>query len=388
MRRPQLDFILNAMLASHPNISDLVFAVGKPPQVESDGELREARTPAELGKLTAYQTERIALNIIGDNRRLLRELLTKGACDCAYALGDRLRFRVNVYKQRGVFSLVLRRTQMEMPTLSTLGLGPVFRDICREKHGLIFVTGAAGSGKTTTLSAMIDEINATQPVHIITLEDPIEFIHDQKRATLSQRELGDDFSDFSSGLRSALRQGPKVILVGEIRDRTTLEIALAAGETGHLVLTTMHTISAGQTINRIAGMFDSADQAYIRLRLVESMRYVISQRLVPKIGGGRQLVQEVMGSNMRVREAIVHGEADGRSFYDIIDANTAFGWQTFDQSLTRAAIDGKIEDETALLYATNRNKLTRMLDDAHKVHGHMEQKSGAPPAGLNMRLTA
>src|ERR1700709_1208347 len=171
MRRPQLDFILNAMLASHPNISDLVFAVGKPPQVESDGELREARTPAELGKLTAYQTEQIALNVIGDNRRLLRELLVKGACDCAYALEDTVRFRVNVYKQRGVFSLVMRRTQMNMPTLSALGLPPVFREICKEKNGLIFVTGAAGSGKTTTLSAMIDEINATQPVHIITLED-------------------------------------------------------------------------------------------------------------------------------------------------------------------------------------------------------------------------
>jgi twitching motility protein PilT len=277
---------------------------------------------------------------------------------------------------------------MEIPTLSALGLAPVFREICRERHGLIFVTGAAGSGKTTTLSAMIDEINATQPVHIITLEDPIEFIHEQKRATLSQRELGEDFPDFSAGLRSALRQGPKVILVGEIRDRATLEIALAAGETGHLVLTTMHTINAGQTINRIAGMFDAAEQAYIRLRLVESVRYVVSQRLVPKIGGGRHLIQEVMGSNLRVRETVAHGESDGRSFYDIIDANGSFGWHTFDQSLMRAACAGLVEDETALLYATNRNKLTRLLDEGRKLQGRQEPKLPAQPGGLNLRLTA
>ncbi len=373
------------MLASHANISDLVFAVGKPPQVETDGELREVALQPALAALSPHQTEQIALNIIGDNRRLLRELLTSGACDCAYSLEERLRFRVNIYRQRGSFSIVMRRTQMEMPTLSGLGLSPVFRDLCREKNGLVLVTGAAGSGKTTTLSALIDEINATQPVHIITLEDPIEFIHDQKRATLSQRELGTDFSDFQSGLRSALRQGPKVILVGEIRDRATLEIALSAGETGHLVLTTMHTINAGQTINRIAGMFDAAEQSYIRLRLVESLRYIVSQRLVPKIGGGRQLIQEVMGSNLRVREAIVQGEGEGRSFYDIIDASTAFGWNTFDQSLMRATLSGFVADETALLYATNRNKLTRLLDDGRKQQGAQAPVVASHPG---LRLSA
>ena len=372
------------MLASHANISDLVFAVGKPPQVESDGALRGVSTQPAISRLSPYQTERIALNIIGDNRRLLRELLTRGACDCAYTLDDRLRFRVNIYRQRGFFSLVMRRTQMEMPTLSGLGLSPVFREICKEKHGLVLVTGASGSGKTTTLSAMLDEINATEPVHIITLEDPIEFIHEQKKATFSQRELGSDFPDFNSGLRSALRQGPKVILLGEIRDRATLEIALSAGETGHLVLSTMHTTSAGQTINRIAGMFDSSEQAHIRLRLVESLRFVVAQRLVPKIGGGRQLIQEVMGSNLRVREAIVHGEGESRNFYDIIDSNGA--WSTFDQSLTRACMAGLIDDDTALLYATNRNKLARMLDDGHKQSG--QQKTTAASAGAGLRLSA
>lgn len=377
MRRTHLDSLLSAMIVSHPNISDLVFAVGKPPQVESDGELRVVPTQPAINRLTPYQTEQIALNVIGDNRRLLRDLLTRGACDCAYSLEDKVRFRVNVYKQRGNFNLVMRRTQVEMPTLSSLGLPPVFREICRARHGLILVTGASGSGKTTTLSAMLDEINATQPVHVITLEDPIEFVHEQKRATFSQRELGGDFPDFSSGLRSALRQGPKVILVGEIRDRATLEIALSAGETGHLVLSTMHTISAGQTINRIAGMFDAGEQAYIRLRLVESLRYVVSQRLVPKIGGGRQLISEVMGSNLRVREAMVMGEGEGRSFYDIIDANGSYGWHTFDQSLTRACIDGMVEADTALLYATNRNKLARMLDEGRKQQGKVEQDSSS-----------
>src|SRR4051794_19948509 len=181
MRRAHLDTILHAMVASHPNISDLVFAVGKPPQVESDGALLEVVTQPRIARLSSYQTERIALNIIGDNRRLLRELLTKGACDCAYSLEDQFRFRVNIYRQRGSFSVVMRRTQVEMPTLTGLGLLPVFRQICKEKHGLIVVTGASGSGKTTTLSAILDEINATEPVHIITLEDPIEFIHEQKR---------------------------------------------------------------------------------------------------------------------------------------------------------------------------------------------------------------
>jgi twitching motility protein PilT len=229
---------------------------------------------------------------------------------------------------------------------------------------------------------MLDEINATEPVHIITLEDPIEFIHEQKKATFSQRELGSDFPDYHSGLRSALRQGPKVILLGEIRDRATLEIALSAGETGHLVLTTMHTTSAGQTINRIAGMFDASEQPHIRLRLVESLRYVISQRLVPKIGGGRHLIQEVMGSNLRVREAIVQGEGEGRSFYDIIDGTS--NWNTFDRSLTRACVDGLVEDDTALLYSTNRNKLTRMLDEARKQSGVPEPMAASKAASLRL----
>jgi twitching motility protein PilT len=275
----------------------------------------------------------------------------------------------------------MRRTQSQIPTLSTLGLTPIFHEICKERNGLILVTGATGAGKTTTLSAILDEINASQPVHIITLEDPIEFVHEQKRATFSQRELGTDFEDFASGLRSAMRQAPKVILVGEMRDRTTVEIALSAAETGHLVISTLPTTNAGQTVNRLLGMLDPSEHPHLRLRLVESLRYIVCQRLVPRVGGGRQLVQEVMGSNMRVRETLAQGEGDGgRSFYDIIEANTQQGWMTFDQSLLRAVIDGAIDENTALLYATQKNRLTRMMDDAKKRGGQLDK------AHLDLRL--
>lgn len=373
MRRPQLNSILQAMLSSHPSISDLVFATGRPLQVESDGELRAVPFDPPIDRLSAYQTEKIALNIVGDNPRLLRELLTRGACDCAYTTDEGVRFRVNVYRQRGRYSVVMRRTQAVIPSLSSLGLAPIFREICRERNGLILVTGATGSGKTTTLSAILDEINASQAVHVITLEDPIEFVHDQKRSTFSQRELGSDFEDFASGLRSAMRQAPKVILVGEMRDRATVEIALSAAETGHLVLSTLPTINAGQTVNRLLGMLDHSEHSHLRLRLVESLRFIVSQRLVPKIGGGRQLVQEIMGANLRVREALALGEGEGRNFYDIIEANTQCGWSTFDQSLLRACVDGMIDEEKALLYATQRNKLTRMLDEAKKRQGTLEK---------------
>jgi len=369
MRRQHLDTVISAMLASHANISDLIFSTGRPLQVESDGELRPVYTKPRIERLTAFQTEQVAMNIVGDNRRLIRDLMVKGACDCSYAVDERNRFRVNIFRQRGKFAIVMRRTQATMPTLDDLGLPAIFQDVCKTKNGLILLTGATGSGKTTTLAAMLNQINLTQPVHIVTLEDPIEFVHEHHRATFSQRELGNDFEDFASGLRSALRQAPKVILVGEIRDRATVEIALIAAETGHLLLSTLHTINAGQTINRILGMFDLSEQVQLRLRLMETVRYVVSQRLVPRIGGGRHLVQEIMGSNLRVKETIALGESDVRSFYEIIEAQATFGWMTFDQALLRAWMEGLITEETAILYGTNKSKLTRMLDDANKQGG-------------------
>jgi len=384
MRRPELDQILTAMLETHPGISDLLFCVGRPFQVEAYGELQSAKIKPFLPALTRYQVEQIALNIIGGDRRLLCELIANGACDCSYSVADKARFRVNIFRQRGNLALVMRKSQSEMPSLDGLGLQPIFKQMCREKNGLILVTGATGSGKTTTLSAILNEINETQAVHVVTLEDPIEFVHRHKRATFNQRELGADFADFPSGLRSALRQAPKIILVGEMRDRATVEIALTAAETGHLVLSTLHTINAGQSINRIVGMFDRAEEAQLRLRISEMLRYIVSQRLAPKAGGGRALINEILGSNLRVRETIALGESEGRTFYDIIEANATFGWTTFDQSLGRAYESDAITEETANLYATNKAKMTRYLDGVKKKRGISSDEGS--PTGLRLDL--
>lgn len=371
------------MLDTHPGISDLLFSVGRPPQVETYGELKDAMIAVPpIRKLTRHQAEQIALIIVGNQRHLLRDLVQRGACDCSYALGERARFRVNIFRQRGNFAIVMRKAQSEMPSLGSLGLSPIFKDMAKEKNGLMLVTGATGSGKTTTLSAILNEINETQAVHIVTLEDPIEFIHQHKKATFNQRELGADFDIFPNGLRSALRQAPKVILVGEMRDRATVEIALTAAETGHLVLSTLHTINAGQSINRILGMFELAEETQLRLRLSETLRWVVSQRLAPKAHGGRILINEIMGSNLRTRETIALGEADGRSFYEIIESNATFGWTTFDQSLGRAYQAGLVKEDTANLYATNKAKMTRYIDDVKKKRGLDHEE----PSGMRLDI--
>jgi twitching motility protein PilT len=384
MRRTELDSILADMLETHEGISDFNFSVGRPFQVEAYGELKEAKVQPVIAALTPYQTEQIAMHVIGGNVRLLRELVHRGACDCSYALEDRVRFRVNIFKQRGSFAIVMRKMQREVPSIASLGLPSIFCDMCREKNGLILVTGATGSGKTTTLSAMLNEINDRLAVHVVTLEDPIEFVHEHNTATFNQRELGSDFESYPAGLRSALRQSPKVILVGEMRDRETVEIALTAAETGHLVLSTIHTINAGQSINRILGMFAREEEGQLRMRLADTLRWVISQRLVPRLSGGRFLVNEIMGSNLRVREAINLGEGDVRSFYDIVEANATFGWTTFDQSLGRAYASGEIAAETADLYATNKARMTRYIDDINKQRGLVEES----PLGLKLDLDA
>jgi len=380
MRRAELDALLRDMLASHEGISDINFTVGRPYQVEAYGELKVVEVNPRIYTLTRFQTERIALNIIGHDRRLLKDLATKGACDCSYALGDEERFRVNIFRQRGSLSIVMRKMASEMPTIESLSLQPIFYEMCREKNGLILVTGATGSGKTTTLSAMLDQINETLPVHVVTLEDPIEFVHQHKLATFNQRELGADFEDFATGLRSSLRQAPKVILVGEMRDRATVEIALTAAETGHLVMSTIHTINAGQSINRILGMFNRDEEQQLRLRMAEMLRWVVSQRLVPRVGGGRVMVNEIMGSNLRTRETVALGETDGRSFYEIIEAQATFGWTTFDQSLRRFYQADAVTEETAELYSTNKARMTRYIDDVKKGRGLAQEK----PTGLRL----
>jgi len=283
------------MLASQPEVSDLNFTVDRPPQVEAYGDLKPVVLDPPIEKLTPFQIEMIALNIIGDNMWQIEDLLRHGSCDTSYALSDKARLRVNVFSQRGNFSIVCRQLNTVIPTLEKLKFPDVFKEIPREKTGLVLITGATGSGKTTTLAAVLDDINRSKAVHIVTLEDPVEYVHMHQKATFNQRELGVDFDSYSNGLRAALRQAPKVVLVGEMRDRETVRIAMTAAETGHLVLSTLHTINAGETINRILGMFEPEEQEQVRIRLSDTLRWIVSQRLVPKLSGGRTALLEIMG---------------------------------------------------------------------------------------------
>src|SRR5262252_3182392 len=392
MRRPELDHILSTMLNSQPEVSDLLFTVDKPLQVESFGELMPVVSDPPIEKLTPFQTETVALNLVGENQWHILDLIRRGSCDTAYTLPDKARFRISIFSQRGSYSIVLRKLNTVIPTLEWLNFPDIIREIPGEKTGLVLVTGATGSGKSTTLAAVLNEINRTKPVHIITLEDPVEFVHPHDVATFNQRELGTDFDSFANGLRAALRQAPKVILVGEMRDRDTVKIALSAAETGHLVLSTLHTIDAGQTINRILGMFEPEEQEQIRARLADTLRWIVSQRLVPKIEGGRFALLEIMGSNLRTQESIRLGESEGKSFYEIIEASQPFGWRTFDYSALEAYEQGRISEEVALLYCTKRGPVTRGIDNLKKARGEsthdlnslrmkigQDARNGAPP---------
>jgi twitching motility protein PilT len=378
--KEQLDALLGGMMASAEGISDLLFVAGKPPQMEIHGKLKafEAEPP-----LSSARIEGLARAIINGNARLNQDLTDRGSCDCSHSLPNKTRFRVNIYRQNGNFAMVLRQLQSKIPTMDALRLPPVFREIIKEKTGLVFVTGGTGSGKTTTLAAMLNEVNLTQEAHIVTLEDPIEFLHPHLKCVFSQRELGRDYFTFPDGLRAALRQAPKVIFVGEIRDRETMEIALTAGETGHVVYSTLHTISAGQTIQRILGMFSKEEEQQVRERLAGTLRYVISQRLAPKIGGGRTLITELMGSNLRTREVIALGESDNRRLSDIIEAGSVGGWHSFEQSLLAAFEQELITDETAMLYCTNKPAMHLRLDRIKK-----EMETTHIPHSLKMQVEA
>jgi len=377
MRIPDLDKILSAMLKTYDGISDLNFSVGHPLQVEDFGELKPVYVDPPIEALTPYQVEQIALTLMQGNRRLIYDYLTGGSCDCSYSLSDEARFRVNIFRQQGHFSVVLRKLQGDVPTIEALHLPPILHEIAKEKTGLVLVTGATGSGKTTTLAALLNEINDTQPVHVVTLEDPIEYVHPKLKATINQRELGHDFNNYPNGLRAALRQAPKVILVGEMRDRATVEIALMASETGHLVFSTLHTVDAGQSINRILGLFSVGEEKQLRIRLADTLRYVVSQRLVPKVGGGRQLLTEILGHNLRTREAIALGEGEHRSFYEIIEASAPFGWMTFDQSILAAYEADLVSEETAKLFASKKGRISRGIDLIQKSRGvDLELDSG------------
>src|SRR5437764_14653807 len=369
MRLPDLDRILSAMLKTYNGISDLNFSVGHPLQVEDFGELKPVFVDPPIEALTPHQTEQIALSLMQGNRRLIYDYLTGGSCDCSYSLSDEARFRVNIFRQQGHFSVVLRKLQSEVPTIQQLGLPEIFSEIAKEKTGLVLVTGATGSGKTTTLAAILNEINETQPVHVVTLEDPIEYVHPKSKETFNQRELGHDYNNYPTGLRAALRQPSYVILVGEMRDRATVEIAIMASETGHLVLSTLHTVDAGQSINRILGMFTLGEEQQLRVRLSDVLRYVVSQRLAPKTGGGRQLLMEIMGNNLRTKEAVALGETEHRNFYEIIEASSQLGWMTFDQCILNAFQNDFISGETAGLYASRKGTVARGIDLIQKTRG-------------------
>jgi twitching motility protein PilT len=357
-----LDTILTTLLESHAHVSDINVTVEKPFQVETAGELKPVLFDPPIRRLTPFQTEFMALGLIDGNRRLMQDLVGRGSCDISYQLAGKARLRVNVFSQMGCYSIVMRQLPNRIPTIEELGLPPVFHEMTRERNGLILLTGATGTGKSTTLAALINEINESLPVHVVTLEDPVEYVHSQKRGTVNQRELGADFDSFVSGLRAAVRQAPKVILVGEMRDRETVEIALSAAETGHLVLSTLHTIDVGHTINRILGMFEQREERLVRIRLADSLRWVVCQRLLPKLGGDRVAAFEIMGSNLRTKELILSGETEDKTFYGIIEESNAFGMGTFEQSITQLFGQGLVMEETALNYANRRSYMRRSID--------------------------
>jgi twitching motility protein PilT len=369
MRKNEVDIMLAAMVDYHQNVSDLNLTVDYPLQVEVNGELMPVSVEPAIPKLTPFQTEVFAINLMNNDRRLYKNLLLEGACDQSYVMPRQTRLRVNIFQQQGHYSIAMRKLESKIPSIDELKLPEILKKTSEEKNGLILLTGPTGVGKTTSLAALLNEINRTKAVHIITLEDPVEFVHHKQKATFNQRQLGSDFDTFANGLRAALRAAPKIILVGEMRDRETLELALRASETGHLVLSTLHTIDAARTITRIIGMFPSEEERHIRIRLADAVKWIVGQRLLPRVGGGRIAVHDILMTNLRLKEVIQLGESEGKTIYEIQEAGTPFGMQTFDQALTRAYAEGAITEENAVLYATQRSVVHRGIDQIKHTRG-------------------
>jgi twitching motility protein PilT len=369
VKKQETDHILARMLDTYDNVSDLNITVGKPFQVETSGELAVVDMDPPFHEITPFQAEIFALNLINQNRRLTENLLLEGSCDSSYELPGKARFRTNIFSQRGNYSIVLRKLATKIPTCQELGIPGSFLEMAEEKNGIVLITGATGCGKSTSLAAILNEINDAKSVHVVTLEDPVEFDHPHKKSTFNQREMGEDFDTFSGGLRAALRQAPKVILVGEMRDRVTLDIALSAAETGHLVLSSLHTVDAGQTVNRIIGMFPPEEENQIRTRLADVVRWIVCQRLLPKVGGGRIAAFEIMRTNLRVKDTILHGESEGKTFYEIIQAGEAFGMSTFDDYIVGLYEQGVITQETAMAYSSRKGEVGRGIDAIKSVRG-------------------
>lgn len=372
MKNFNLDAILEAMLKMSDRVSDLNFSVGRQPQVEIDGQLVAVNFPG-LPRLTPYQTEMIAMHMLHGDRDLTRALLGSGSVDLSYSIPQKTRFRVNIFSQRGTYAIVLRVIPEGIPTLESLKLPEELANICKLKNGIVLVTGPTGSGKSTTLAALINKINNDYAYHIITIEDPVEYMHKHIKSTVNQRELGSDTKTLALALRAALRQAPKVILIGEMRDLETIEVAMEAAETGHLVLSTLHTIDAAKTIDRIIGVFPKDQEPQVRNRFAQSFRYVLSQRLLPKNGGGRIAVLEILKSTMRTRDYVLKGETEGRSLIDAMHDGSVDGMQTFDDELEKLWNKRVITKEIALAFATNPTNLALRLSE--------EPESAAAPAG-------
>ena len=355
--------LLSAMLQVSPHVSDLIFSPGRPPQVELSGKLAGVKV-GSLAVLTDADTQRIAADLMAGNQLADDLLRSQGACDLSYSLAGKSRFRVNIFRQRGTCAIVMRVIAGDVPGFETLDLPVQLKEITQLKNGIVLVTGPTGSGKSSTLAAIIDLINETHAYHIVTIEDPIEFIHRHKKSTVHQRELHSDTPTFSLALRAALRQAPKVILVGEMRDRETIEIALEAAETGHLVFSTLHTVDAPKTVERILGAFPLSEQQLIRTRLANSFRWIVSQRLVPrKDQPGRVAAIEILRSNQRTREYLEKGEREGKSLLDAIRDGNLEGMQCFDGELENLARKGLIGIDAALAYASNQGNLRLALSD-------------------------
>jgi len=351
------------MLKTAEQVSDLIFSAGRAPQVEISGQLVQLKFKG-LESLTSQDTHQIAMDLMGANEHAARKLEQDGSADISYGITGVGRFRVNIFRQRGSCAIVMRVIPDKIPGFDELRLPRQLQDVVELRTGIVLVTGPTGSGKSSTLAAVVDKMNAEKAFHILTIEDPIEFLHRHKKSTIHQRELHTDTPSFSLALRAALRQAPKVILVGEMRDRETIEIALEASETGHLVLSTLHTIDAAKTVERIVGVFPLADQQTIRTRLGKAFRYIISQRLLPrKDGKGRIAAVEILKSTMRTREYVEKGESEGKSLLDAMRDGSTEGMQHFDSEIEKFIRSGLVDFETGLTYSTNAGNLRLELAD-------------------------
>ena len=376
--------IIERMLLVSDKISDLNFSVGQVPQVEINGKLTPVQ-PLGMQKLTPYQTEIIAMALMQGNPDAAERLANTGTADLSYSLPSRARFRVNIFQQRGVYSIVMRVIPTDIPTLKSLGLPEQLEEIADLRNGLVLMTGPTGAGKSSTQAAIIDIINEKKHYHVVTIEDPIEYLHSHKNSTINQREVGHDTKDFPSALRATLRQAPKVILIGEMRDFETTEIALEAAETGHLVLSTLHTIDASKTVDRIIGLYPKNEEPVIRTRLAQTFRYIISQRLIPRADGrGRMAAVEILRSSPRTREYIEAGEVDGKTLLEAMRDGKLDGMQDFDTVIREFIEKGTITLEDGLTFATNPNNLLLSLKGVTASEEFMQREgNGVPPPALS-----